>query len=34
MLVWECTPPRRNVINARQKLKRRKPVTTDTVNEL
>ena len=27
-------PPRRNVINARQKLKRRKPVTTDTVNEL
>ena len=33
MLVWEC-PPRRNVINARQKLKRRKPVTTDTVNEL
>jgi hypothetical protein len=33
LLVWECTP-RRNLINARPKLKFRKPVTTDTVNEL
>jgi hypothetical protein len=33
LLVWECTP-RRNVINAQQKLKLRKPVTVDTVNEL
>jgi hypothetical protein len=33
LLVWETTP-RHNVINARQKLKLRKPATIDTVNEL
>ena len=33
LLVWETTP-RRNGINARKKLKLRKPVTADTVNEL
>jgi hypothetical protein len=33
LLVWECTP-RRDLINARRKLKFRKPVTVGTVNEL
>jgi hypothetical protein len=33
LLVWECTP-RRNLINAGQKLKFPRRVTVDTVNEL
>jgi hypothetical protein len=33
LLVWECTP-RRNLINARRKLKFVKPMPVDTVNEL